>query len=67
MCALAALDAASLATLFISSPPHPLYARFSAALKRWAKAIKRDVCTLALAALDPRTPFIARATAAFTV
>ena len=53
--------------LFLTIPPHPLYLRIAAPLKRWAKAIKRDVHTLALACIDPRTPFVARAIAAITV
>jgi len=41
-------------------PPSP---RRSAALKAWARGIKRDVIALWLAARDPRTPWIARALA----
>ena len=33
-------------------------------LKRWARAIKRDVVALWFAAKDPRTPWCARAVAA---
>ena len=66
-CALAALDASSAIALFITTPPHPLYMRIAAPLKRWTKSIKRDVCVLALAALHPRTPLLPRVTAAITV
>lgn len=34
-------------------------------LRRWARAIKRDVIALYLAARDPRVPWVAKAVAAF--
>lgn len=36
-------------------------------LKRWAKALKREVLVLWLAGRDPRTPLLAKAVAAVTV
>ena len=61
------LDASSTIASALAAPPHPLYTRCTAPLKRWAKAIKRDVCTLALAALDSRTPTLPRVVAMLTV
>jgi hypothetical protein len=66
-CAGIALDAWSTIALFTSLPPHPLYSHIAASLKRWAKVIKRDVLTLALASIDRRTPLAARAIAFATV
>ena len=61
------LDALSTLASALAAPPHPLYTRCTLPLKRWAKAIKRDVCTLALAALDCRTPTLPRVVAMLTV
>jgi hypothetical protein len=66
-CVLAVLDAASSAVLLTCTPPHPLYVQIAAAVKRWAKVIKRDVFALALALFDGRTPFIARVISFATV